>query len=337
MASTLVDASLSSTIRSLGADPTSSALREVERRVDEAVLRAFQLGDETAELEVHRFLYEINAHRILPPWAEHWRDYEHPALLAAHRRANEAWLAGDRAEFGADLTVPTTPEDFGAWAAETCENHASGVTHPLFDFLADKATFEQLSRFVGQETPFDIHFGDLVALLLPGVHGEQKIELAHNFWDEMGQGEVTITHRQLRLTMMERVGVAPDGYLTDVDDFWLEELRLANMYFQTSADRRLAPQAIGMLLATELVVPGRIDRQIDGWRRVGLTDEEMHYLREHVTVDVEHAQGWLDHVVVPLARTRPDLLREVAIGVLRRLDAALGVCERAWTELASTA
>ena len=336
MPDTLIEESLSTTVRSLGADPTSSALHELERRVDQAAFRAFQLDDPVAELEVHRFLYEINAHRILPPWSEHWRDYDHPALLAAHRKAGEAWLARERAVFGTGLEVPSTPDGFTRWAEEVCEGHASGVTHPLFDFLANKATFEQMSRFTAQETPFDIHFGDLVALLLPGVHGGQKIELAGNFWDEMGRGRVEVTHRQLRLSMMERIGVPLDAYLTDVDGFWLEELRLANMYFQTSTERRLAPQAVGMLLATELVVPGRIDRQVDGWRRNGLTDEEMHYLREHVTVDVEHAQGWLDHVVVPLARSRPDLMHEVGIGVLRRLDAALRVCERAWAELEST-
>lgn len=320
-------------VRSLGADPTFSELRELERRVEAAVVMAFQGGDEDAELEVHRFLYEINAHRILPPWSEHWRDYEHPVLLAAHRKAGEAWLAKERATLGIGVDVPTSPEAFVEWSATVCEDHASGVTHPLFDFLAERATFEQLRVFIGQETPFDIHFGDLLALLLPGVHGCQKIELVGNFWDEMGNGRLEVTHRQLRLSLMERVGVSPAAYLTDVDSFWLEELRLANMYFQTSGDRRLAPQAIGMLLATELVVPGRIDRQIDGWRRVGLVDEEMRYLLEHVTIDVEHAQGWLDNVVVPLAAHRPDLLPEVAIGVLRRLDAALAVCERAVREL----
>lgn len=337
MADALLDSTLSGYLRSLDADATPSALEELERRVDDAVTRAFKDGDEAAELEVHRFLYEINAHRILAPWSEYWRDYEHPTVLAAHRRAQEAWLARDREVHGADLEVPTTPEGFGAWASSVCEGHESGVTHPLFDFLSDEATFEQLSTFTGQETPFDIHFGDLVGLMLPGLHGEMKIELAGNFWDEMGRGRIDVTHRQLRMNMMERAGVPTHAYLTDVDGFWLEELRLANMYFQTATDRRLAPQAVGMLLATELVVPGRIDRQIDGWRRVGLTDDEMHYLREHVTVDVEHAQGWLDHVVLPLAGIRPDLLPEVAIGVLRRLDAALRVCERAVRELKSIA
>jgi pyrroloquinoline quinone (PQQ) biosynthesis protein C len=319
----------------LGEDPTSGQLHELAERIEEAAVLAFQKGDEEAELDAHRFLYDVHAHRILPPWSPHWHDFEHPFIQDAHRRLSAAWLAKDRNTFGTGLEVPTTPDGFGRWAEDVCAGHASGPAHPLFDLLEHRATFEQLRTFLAQETPFDVHFGDLVALLLPGVHGEQKIELAGNFWDEMGQGNVEITHRQLRLTMMSRVGIPAEEYLGEIDGYWVEELRLANMYFQTSADRRLAPQAVGMLLATELVVPGRIDRQVAGWRRVGLADADMRYLLEHVTVDVEHAQGWLDHVIVPLANERPDLLGEVAVGVLRRLDQALRVCDRAVRELGS--
>ncbi|HEY7594750.1 MAG TPA: iron-containing redox enzyme family protein [Actinophytocola sp.] len=325
---------LSGLVRSVAADPSADALHELERRADEVSIRAFGDDDPAAELEAQRFLYEVYAHRILPPWSPDWRDYTDPVVVNAHRRVGDAWLARDRKVYGAGLEIPTTPEGFGKWATVVCEEHASGVTHPLFDFLAERATFEQLREFQAQETPFDIHFGDLVALLLPGIHGGQKIELAGNFWDEMGNGKLAGTHRQLRLDMMKRIGVPADDYLSNVDFYWVEELRMANMYFQTSADRSLAPQAIGMLQATELVVPGRLERQIEGWRRVGLTDAEMHYLLEHVVVDVEHAEGWLNHVIAPLAAARPDMLPEVAIGILRRLDCALAVCDRAMRDIA---
>jgi pyrroloquinoline quinone (PQQ) biosynthesis protein C len=326
-------AGLAGLVRAWGADPSADTLHELEARADEIVALAFEQEDPDAELEAQQFLYEVHAHRILPPWSPDWRDYEHPVIMNVHRRIGDAWLARDRRVYGAGLEVPTTPAGFGQWATEVCEQHASGVTHPLFDFLAEKATFEQLRTFLGQETPFDIHFGDLVALLLPGIHGGKKIELAHNFWDEMGQGSLRGTHRQLRLDMMTRVGIPGEAYLSDVDGFWVEELRMANMYFQTSSARSLAPQSIGMLQATELVVPGRLERQIEGWRRVGLSDKEMYYLLEHVTVDVEHAEGWLNHVIAPLAAERPDMLLEVGIGVMRRLDCALAVCDRAMRDL----
>ena len=193
---------LAGLVRSCATDPSPAALEELGRRADEVSARAFGDGDPAAELEAQRFLYEVHAHRILPPWSPEWRDYTDPAIVAAHRRVGDAWLARDREVYGAGLEVPTTPEGFGRWATVVCEEHASGVTHPLFDFLAEKATFAQLRDFQAQETPFDIHFGDLVALLLPGIHGGQKIELAGNFWDEMGNGKLAGTHRQLRLDMM---------------------------------------------------------------------------------------------------------------------------------------
>src|SRR5215468_3363343 len=270
----VLPAGLAGFVRGLGEEPTPEQLHELAERVDETVMLAFQKGDEEAELDAHRFLYDVHAHRILPPWSPHWHDFEHPAVQDAHRRLSAAWLALDRHTFGTDLEVPATPDGFARWAQQVCAGHASGPRHPLFDFLEYRAAAEQLRTFLAQETPFDIHFGDLVALLLPGVHGEQKTEMADNFWDEMGQGNAEATHRQLRLTMMSRVGIPADAHLTAIDGYWVEELRLANMYFQTATDRRLAPQAVGMLLATELVVPGRIDRQVAGWRRVGLADAD---------------------------------------------------------------
>lgn len=329
-----VTTDLAGLVRSYAADPSTDTLHELDRRADEVSARAFGDNDADAELEAQRFLYEVHAHRLLPPWSPHWQGYTDRHVTDAHRRVGDAWLARDRAVYGAGLEVPTTPEGFGRWATEVCETHESGVTHPLFDFLEKEATYEQLREFLAQETPFDIHFGDLVALLLPGIHGGQKIELAHNFWDEMGTGTLEGTHRRLRLDMMTRVGIPAEDYLSNVDWYWVEELRMANMYFQTSSDRSLAPQSIGMLQATELVVPGRLERQIEGWRRVGLTDADMTYLLEHVVVDVEHAEGWLNHVIAPLAASRPDMLPEVAIGILRRLDCALAVCDRAMRDIA---
>ncbi|QXJ23106.1 iron-containing redox enzyme family protein [Actinomadura graeca] len=110
------------------------------------------------------------------------------------------------------------------------------------------------------------------------------------------------------------------------------QLRLANTHFKAVADRRPAPQAAGMLTATEPAVPGRTDRRLDVWRRLGLDDRDLRHLREHVTIDIGHARGRLDNMVAPIAGERPDLLPETAIGVLRRLDRALAVRERAWKE-----
>ncbi|MEF9673030.1 hypothetical protein QNM99_15860 [Pseudomonas sp. PCH446] len=50
-------------------------------------------------------------------------------------------------------------EHFESWANQHCETHRSNLFHPLFDFLRDNATRQQLTEFLVQETPFDVHFG----------------------------------------------------------------------------------------------------------------------------------------------------------------------------------
>src|SRR5215475_12325544 len=111
-------AGLAGFVRGLGEEPTPEQLHELAERVDETVMLAFQKGDEDAELDAHRFLYDVHAHRILPPWSPHWHDFEHPAVQEAHRRLGAAWLARDRHTFGTGLEVPTTPGGFARWAEQ---------------------------------------------------------------------------------------------------------------------------------------------------------------------------------------------------------------------------
>jgi pyrroloquinoline quinone (PQQ) biosynthesis protein C len=306
---------------------------EFQMAVDALIAAAFEAGDPAAEDLLQRLLYRINAFGMLPPW-----DQPDPRVYGVHIEGarleiDAAWARKVDEQYRQPLRDELAGRNFTEWAVATCRHHPSGPSHALFTFLADRADHDQLRAFLHQETPFDIHFADLLSMLLAGVHGGAKMELAHNFWDEMGTGSLARTHRQLRLDTMQAVGIARDAHLVDVEEFWIEEIRLANMYFQCCRDRNLAPQATGMLLATELVVPGRIERQIDGWKRVGVPPRDLAYLTEHVTVDIEHADGWINEVVVPLLSGQPELALPLAIGVRRRLDASIEVCDRAVREL----
>jgi hypothetical protein len=273
-------------------------------------------------------LYSLYAREILVPWSPEWRDQRDPRFTQLRRMLESAWEKNDRERFhGLFGKLPEVP-DFPDWATEQCQSHRSNVGHPLFSYLKDVASFHELREFLLQETPFDIHFGDILALMLPGIYGNPKAEFSSNFWDEMGRGDAARMHRQLRIDMTNRLDIPVDIYLADIDRFCLEEIRLANMYFHGASNRALLPQAIGMMLATELMVPGRLDHQIQGWRRVGVTDESMQYLIEHTTVDVEHAHGWLVEVVMPLLRDYPHVLPEIALGMARRLEYAGAVCDR---------
>jgi len=301
----------------------------IQRETRAATAAAFDDGDAAAAEGLHGAAYRLYVARHEPPWTSGLPDVASPIFATFLWEFGRAWDRATSARHADTLrTAPRDADEYATWVVEFVRQHESNVGHPLFDFLAEEADREQLREFVHQETPFDVYFADILASLLPGVYGEPKIEIAHNLWDEMGGGRLANTHRTLRLDLMRHLDIPEDGHRVAVDDYLIEEIELANAYFLGTADRTRALQLIGMLLATESMVPGRLQRQIDGWRRVGLADEQMRYLLEHTVVDVEHAEDWMEHVVCPIVRERPETVTQITLGVVRRLEVAGRVCDR---------
>jgi len=306
-----------------------AALLELAARTAEQAFSPGTPADlrKLAELHVHRTLYRIYVGRVAVPWSNAWTDLDSYRFDHLRQVLEAAWTRAESGRFADTLGPLPSLDRFPAWARQMCQQDRSNVSHPLFAFLRDEAGIEQLREFIVQETPFDIHFGDILAMMMPGVYGRAKMEFSKNFWDEMGRGDLASMHRQLRQQMTKQLGVDDDVYFADIERFRVEELRLANMYFHAVFNRALLPQAIGMMLATELMVPGRLDQQIAGWRRVGVKDESMRYLLEHTVVDVEHANGWMHEVVLPMLERQPGLIADVVTGMARRLAYAAEVCD----------
>ena len=79
------------------------------------------------------------------------------------------------------------------------------------------------------------------------------------------------------------------------------------------------------MLATELMIPNRFQYSIDGWRRLGLNDQDMVYLIEHTSVDAVHAEDWLNQVILPVLAKNPDVMTDILYGVFRRLNVSVAV------------
>lgn len=280
-----------------------------------------------AILELQRVAFRIHASKLELPWNHATLNTNHSLFQELLYNIEEAWTAAEREEFSSQLVATPTVEQFPEWITKIVQEHRSNVQHPIFKYLKEEASFDALREFILQETPFDIYFGDIIAYMMPGVYDGMKVELLENFWDEMGHAKLEKMHRTLRLQMMEKLDVQPDIHVKRPEYFCASELQLANLYFFATFDRRHYAQLIGMLLATETMVPGRLDHQIQGWRRVGMNDDDMRYLVEHTVVDVEHAHGWMNEVVVPLLSRHPELTGDIVLGVLRRLKHAEIVCD----------
>ncbi|MEM9493836.1 MAG: iron-containing redox enzyme family protein, partial [Myxococcota bacterium] len=279
------------------------------------------------ETRLHQLLYRIHTASLALPWCHDGLNVDHPVVGEVQHIIESAWEQHDRQRYAGLLTQLPTLEAFPTWIRQRVQSHPCNVCHPLFTFLRDEATYQELRHFLMQETPMDIYFGDIINMMMAGIYGSMKVELCGNFWDEMGRGNESRMHRVMRLDMMAAIDIPPDHHLTHVAEYCLEELRLANMYFDAVRNRSKLSQALGILLATELMVPGRLEYQIAGWRRVGLSDDALAYLIEHTVVDVEHADGWMDHVITPLLHQYPAAMSDIVFGVERRLVYAGAVCD----------
>jgi len=289
---------------------------------------AFGEIEEDALLEAHRMLYVINMAALSRPWDKPAHNIGHPHIARIKYILENSWEQAERLKYSSKLVSIPEPNNFTDWITNLVQGHSSHDVHPLYYFLKEQANFAQLRQFTLQETPLEMLFGDIVALMMPGVYGDIKLELIKNFWDEVGHAVDARIHRNLRANLMCQLDIDPDFYQTDVEVFVREELALVNLYLSMAMNRAKLTQLIGVMLATELMIPGRFEFLIKGWNRLGLKDEAMVYLTEHVSVDEKHAKDWLYQVVNPLLETNPELTSDLVLGVLRRLDTAAAVSDR---------
>lgn len=79
-------------------------------------------------------------------------------------------------------------------------------------------------------------------------------------------------------------------------------------------------KSLGVMAMTELLDPPQYEKLVAGCRRIGLTDRDVLYYAEHITVDIGHADGWLNNVIVPIGKKHPAAMEEVYFGAALRLQ-----------------
>ncbi len=318
----------------IGARLNEPAFRALPAEVGELATRAFMKDSVADQQHVHEVLYAINVASLALPWEHKAVQVDHPFVAQIRYAIESAWDRADRQRHKALLDSLPPVEKFEEWVTSHIRDHSSNVSHPLFRFLKEDATRDQLRLFFFQESPFDIFHADLITLMMPGVYGQMKAEMAHNFNDEMGDGAgEAAVHRTIRIETGRQMGIDTDAHIRQINRFVAEELALSNMYFDGIKNRGKLVQGIGMMLATETMVPGRINHQIQGFRRNGMDGDQIYYLTLHAEVDVGHGADWMRNVVLPLVRKHPESMRELMLGVERRLYQAGAVCDRMMTYL----
>jgi len=229
-------------------------------------------------------------------------------------RLEGAFLEELRAEVAKQAAAaPREPDAFLAWFEALAET-GPGQGDPLFPWLAEEASLAQMRWFLTQEAAGEAGFDDLVAYAQVKLPVRAKLELARNYWDEMGRGNMKGMHGPMLENLVIALGLEPRIETT----IW-ESLALANAMTAMATTRRYTFQAIGALGAIELTAPGRSAATAAGLRRLGISGKHRHYFDLHAVLDVKHSAAWNREAIAPLVAEDPRRATAMAEGALIRL------------------
>jgi heme oxygenase-like protein len=209
--------------------------------------------------------------------------------------------------------IPSDVDGFIAWF-ERLKHSGPGQGDPLFPWLALHASLEQMTWFMSQEVAGEAGFEDLLAMTQVKVSVQAKLEMARNFWDEMGRGAAKGMHGPMLARLAEHFGIAPTP-----ENVVPESLALGNTMIALASHRRYAFHAVGALGVIEMTAPTRAGYVNEGLRRLGVPAKKRHYFALHAVLDVKHSQSWNREVLRPLVAEDPRRAQAIGEGAVMRL------------------
>lgn len=241
-------------------------------------------------------------------WREELDEY------ARVKRAEGEYVEAVRQEIAPLVAdVPSGVDDFIAWFEELKET-GPGQRDPLFRWLAESATFDEMLWFVTQEVAGEAGFDDLLALTQVKMPITAKLEMARNYWDEMGRGRESAMHGPLleRLANYLEVDAQPDRVVP-------ESLALGNAMLALARSRRYCFQSIGALGVIEMTAPTRAGFVDAGLKRLRIPTKKRLYFTLHAVLDIKHSECWNREVLRSLVGEDPRRAQAIGEGAIIRL------------------
>jgi hypothetical protein len=272
--------------------------------------------------EVQQQLARWNHHRLTPRLpADNWEIEirDDARMLAVEARFLEALRNAVR---GTAAEAPGDTKAFVAWF-EALKDRGPGQGDPLFPWLAEQATLDEMRWYLCQEAAGEAGFEDLTALVQIKLPTRIKLELARNYWDEMGRGNPKGMHGPMLGRLVEALELEPT-----IDCSVAESLALANAMTAMATRRDYAWHALGALGAIELTAPERSAAVAAGLKRLGVAAKVRSYFDLHATLDIKHSEAWNREAIAPAVAEDPRRARAIAEGALMRLTCGARCVER---------
>jgi Iron-containing redox enzyme len=258
-------------------------------------------------------LAKYNGRQLKPAFpTDAWRDELDE--YATVTRAEGEYIEAVRQEIGPLVAdVPSGVDDFIDWFEELKET-GPGQGDPLFPWLAETASQEDMLWFLTQEVAGEAGFDDLLALTQVKMPITAKLEMARNYWDEMGRGRETAMHGPLleRLANYLEIDAQPDRVVT-------ESLALGNAMLALARSRRYCFQSIGALGVIEMTAPTRAGFVDAGLKRLRIPTKKRLYFTLHAVLDIKHSECWNREVLRSLVGENPRCAQAIGEGAIIRL------------------
>ena len=229
-------------------------------------------------------------------------------------RAEGEYLEAVRSEIRPLLAdIPSEVDRFIDWF-EALKETGPGQGDPLFSWLAESATREDMLWFLTQEVAGEAGFDDLLAMTQVKMPVTAKLEMARNYWDEMGRGRDTAMHGPLleRLANYLNIDAQPDHVLP-------ESLALGNAMLAMARSRRYCFQSIGALGVIEMTAPTRAGFVDQGLKRLRIPTKKRLYFTLHAVLDIKHSECWNREVLRSLVEDEPRRAAAIGEGAVLRL------------------
>ena len=279
-------------------------------------------GAQFLNLAFQQQLARWNRARLAPafPTADWQQRLADDLTMQRHEGAFLEELRAEIAPFAAE--APADAHAFVAWFT-ALEQTGPGQHDRLHTWLAEAASLDEVRWFLRQEAAGEAGFDDLVALTQVKLPDRAKLELARNYWDEMGRGQAAGMHGPMLARLTQALELDPQIETTA----W-ESLALANAMTAMATSRRYAWHSVGALGVIELTAPARSALTAAALRRLGRPGGERRYFELHAHLDVRHSEAWLAEAIHPLVAEDPNRARAMAEGALIRLTAGARCYER---------
>jgi hypothetical protein len=240
------------------------------------------------------------------------RHQHRPALAALKGRCEADWL-DELAALPLDdgeHDVATTPGLVSAMRALAARDRLPAV----YRWLASAADWPNVVRFLALEGGPDAGFDDLVAACQIGLTGPPKMELAVNYWDEMGNGEPAAVHTTLHDQLIDAIDM-PRIPVTDQPVSALARTALGGLL---ATNRWLQPEMLGALGLIELQAGPRCRLVLNAFERCRAPEAAYPFYEVHAEVDPRHGRDWLEKAIVRTVANQPDWGSRVFRGAVWR-------------------